>query len=45
MRILSLLKSFRKQFQKNEYNYKNNNTMPNTKTKLKQFQWKKGDKF
>ena len=45
MGILSSLRLFRKQFQKNEYNYKNNKKMSDTKDKLKQFQWKQGDKF
>lgn len=47
MKMLSLLKSFRKQFQKNEYNYKNNNIMSETMSEVteKRYQWKKGENF
>ena len=45
MGLLSSLRLIRKHFSKNEYNYKNINKMSETKEKLKQFQWKKGDNF
>jgi len=39
------MRLIRKHFLKNKYNHINKNIMSETKDKLKQFQWKKGDKF
>jgi len=43
--LLNSLSSLRKHFLKNKYNHKNKNIMSETKEKLKQFQWKKGEDF
>ena len=45
MIVKRLFSALRKHFKKNEYNYKNTNIMSETKEQLKQFQWKKSDKF
>ena len=45
MGLLNSLRLIRKHFLKNEYNYKNTNIMSETKEQIKQFQWKKGEKF